>query len=74
VTIIPRRGASVMVTDDYVARNRVAAFRVSEKCFYSVLTKFPSITGPLILQRLARIRLNIPYLQLADLSSPERKK
>ena len=29
-------GASIMVTDDYVARNTVAAVRVSEKRFYDV--------------------------------------
>ena len=40
-------GGSIMVTDDYVARNTVAAVRVSEKRFYDVLAKFPSITGDL---------------------------
>jgi len=35
------------VTVDYVARNTVAAVRVSEKRFYDVLAEFPSITGDL---------------------------
>ena len=43
-------GASITVTDDYVARNTVAAVRVSEKRFYDVLAEFPSITGDLDLK------------------------
>jgi len=43
-------GASIMVTDDYVAGNTVAAVRVSEKRFYDVLAEFPSITGDLDLK------------------------
>ena len=40
-----------MVTDDYVARNTVAAVRVSEKRFYEVLAECPSITGDLDLKK-----------------------
>jgi len=43
-------GASIVVTDDYVARNTVAAVIVSEKRFYDVLAEFPSITGDLDLK------------------------
>jgi len=43
-------GASIMVTDDCVARNTVAAVRVSEKRFYNVLAEFPSIAGDLNLK------------------------
>jgi len=43
-------GGSIMVTDDYVAHNTVAAVRVSEKRFYDVLAEFPSITGDLDLK------------------------
>ena len=43
-------GASITVTDDYVARNTVAAVRVSEKRFYDVLAEFRSITGDLDLK------------------------
>jgi len=43
-------GTSIMVIDDYVARNTVAAVRVSEKRFYCVLAEFPSITGDLDLK------------------------
>ena len=43
-------GASIIVTDDYVARTTVAAVRVSEKRFYDVLAEFPSITGDLDLK------------------------
>jgi len=39
-----------MVTDDCVARNTVAAVRVSEKRFYNVLAEFPSIAGDLNLK------------------------
>ena len=38
------------MTDDYVARNTVAAVRVSEKRFDDVLAEFPSITGDLDLK------------------------
>ena len=39
-----------MVTDDCIARNTVAAVRVSEKRVYDVLAEFPSITGDLDLK------------------------
>ena len=43
-------GASLMVTDDYIARYTVAAVRVSQKRFYNFLVEFPSITGCLDLK------------------------
>jgi len=43
--VLQKTGVSIMVTDDYVARNKVAAVRVSVKCLYGVLAEFPSITG-----------------------------
>jgi len=42
-----KTGASIVVTDDYVARNTVAAVRVSQKRFHDVLAEFPSIIGVL---------------------------
>jgi len=43
-------GASIRVSDDYVARNTVPAVGVSEKRCYDVSAEFPSISGDLDLK------------------------